>query len=157
MKSSHQVFKPFKEFSPGFGCKGICEISELVIIPKRTKGYTCQEQGIRYCKRCAVYFKPEAGVFCPCCKQRLKGRGRSKQSRVFREKQREQALERQLQRSIEDYEIQKRLLQTYYWYKCRTQCDFKTDDVLKAEEHRKQGHGVKRIPIDIHKLFVETT
>lgn len=149
------VFKPFR-YAPGFGCRGICENSDLVIIPKRYKGYTCQEEGIRYCKRCAVYFKPETGVYCPCCKQRLKTRGRSKQSRAFREKQREQALERQLQRSQEDHEVQKSLLQTYHWYKCRSQCDFKTDNVLEAREHRKLGHGIKNISIKISTILATT-
>lgn len=155
LQSAH-VFKPFKQYAPGLGCRGICEHSDLTIVPKRHKGYTCQAEGIKYCKRCAVYFKPGTGVYCPCCKQKLKIRGRSKQSKAFREKQRE-ALERQLNRSQEDHEVQKSLLETYYWYKCRSQCDFKTDNVLEAKQHKELGHGVKRIPIIIHQLLAKET
>lgn len=151
-------YKPFEEYAPGFGCRGICESKhELIISPKRYKGYTCQEEGIKYCKRCAVHWKKEAGLRCLCCNQRLKGRIRSKQSRIAREEMREEALSRQLQNSQEAREVHLAMLQTYNWYKCRSQCDFKTDNLLQAREHKeKLGHGIKRIPILIHQLLAKT-
>lgn len=78
------VFKPFN-FAPGLGCRGICDTSDLIHIPKRQKGYTCQAVGAKYCKRCAKHFIKEAGLRCPCCRQGLSGRITSKQSRQYRE------------------------------------------------------------------------
>lgn len=101
-------YKPFEEYAPGLGCRGICEEKkhELMISPKRHKGYTCQEEGIRYCKRCAVHWKKEAGLRCLCCNQRLKGRIRSRQSRTVRERMREEeVLSRQISMSVESQEV----------------------------------------------------
>ena len=152
-----EVFKDYKEYRVSPGCKGICEYSELAVSPPRFKGYSSHQDGIRYCKRCSKYFKKEAGVRCPCCNVLTSARRRSKQSRVWREKQREEALSRQLSRSDEELEVQRAISNTYYWYKCRSQCDFKTDNWLEAREHKEHGHGIKRVPVLIHNILAQDT
>lgn len=105
--SRYHSFKPFKQFSAGFGCRGKCETSNLIHIPKRQKGFTCQEVGARYCRRCATHFKKEAGLRCPCCKQPLSGRIRSKQSKQYRE-QVIAAKENQEETYLKNVELQNR-------------------------------------------------
>ena len=135
-------------------CMERCKNSELRLKIQKQYGQTYQQLGGKYCKECEVHFKVEVGLKCPCCKRRLTGRIRSKASKKYREKVHNQAFLRQLERSEEDRETQKALLTSYHWWECRTQCNFKTDDLVKARQHKQElGHGIKHHRVEIHSLL----
>lgn len=147
-----EVFQDFKEYRVGvrYSCAWQCKNSQFIFKANKQYGESYQEAEARYCRECEVHFKKEVGLHCPCCKRKLRVRIRTKQGRKVRERI---AFERQLSRSVEEQEVQRAISNTYYWYKCRSQCDFKTDNLLEARQHKEQGHGIKRIPIPIASIL----
>ena len=149
-----QIFKPFKEHIASPGCRGVCERHELVTVPKRYKGYTAQEQGIKRCSKCSVHYKPGVGLRCPCCNTKLAIRYRSKQSRAYREKAREKLVAELVKQSEDDRLNKARQARNYYVYGCRG-CDFHTQDIEEWKLHKSPGHRTKVIPIPKYLIPIE--